>query len=58
MAYLSYNLAALCSELIAPKYFLAIPLTIITYKEWINKLGQYLPLFAVSRNTTKFRSPL
>lgn len=32
IAYLSYNLAALYSDPIAPRYFLAIPFTIITYK--------------------------
>lgn len=31
IAYLSYNRAALFSDVMAPKYFLAIPLTIITY---------------------------
>ena len=30
-AYLSYRMAAFDSEVIAPKYFLASPLTIITY---------------------------
>ena len=54
---MSYNRAALNSELIAPMYFLAIPLTIITYiNQFERVIIAYLPLLAVLRNPSELAS--
>lgn len=55
MAYLSYKRAALYSELIAPRYFLAIPFTIMTYivKSMFNF---YLPFFPIFRYSSELAS--